>query len=326
MKRGLVFALILVTSTLLGGFAQDAQSLQNSSNIKGAELLQMLRSGSGAEIDRASSLIGNIYGPRLNNGIIPDHETLYGLGRILMAYLTDHPESHGQPIDQLVMEVLKNAPAQIEETKAFWISAHKAAEAFFSQPSPENAELFYKALPDKRMPDLDFQGYVRLSGFVFDFASNFSILEKEMAERGEPHAVDVGFRLINISDGAAGELLVHALGEIVLKHPRLFLQKVLAHQGKTEPTVFYLLGGILNPVAWWEMPEDDKGEAKYKELYDSERAARIKALETVSDPDLKAIRDRCIEILRKSGVPGHNMAINTMARNSKQLYLSNLDD
>ncbi len=220
-----------------------------------------------------------------------------------MAYLIAHPDSQEQSIDQLVMEVLKNAPAQIEETKAFWINAYKAAEAFFLQPSPEKAELFYKALPDKRMPSLDFQGYVRLSYFVF--GSNFSILEKEMVERGEPLAVDVGFRLINISDGGAGESLVHALGEIVLKHPRLFLQKVLSHQGKTEPTVFYLLGSILDPVAWWEMPEDDKGEVKYKELYESQRASRIKALETVDDPDLKAIRDRCIEILRKKGVPGH---------------------
>lgn len=315
MKRGLVLALILVICILLEGFAQDIQSRQNSSNIKGAELLRMLRSINGAEIDRASSLIGEIYGPKLNNGIVPDHETLYGLGRILMAYLTEHPESRSQPIDQLVIEVLKNAPALIEETKAFWITAHEAAEAFFLQPSPENAGLFYKALPDKRMPDLDFRGYVRLGDFVF--GSNFSILEKQMVERGEPHAVDVGFRLINISDGAAGETLVHALGEIVLKHPRLFLQKALAHQGKTEPTVFDMLGSILYPVAWWEMPEDDKDEVKYKELYDSQRSSRIKALETVDDPDLKAIRDRCIEILRKNRVPGHNMAINLTARKSK---------
>lgn len=297
---------IIILSLLLRGvFAQDAQSRQNSSNIKGAELLRMLRSASSTETDRASALIGGIYGPKLNNGVIPDDETLYGLGRILMAYLTDHPAGQGQSLDQLVMEVLKNAPAQIEETKAFWISAHKAAEAYFLQPSPENAELFYKALPDKRMPDLDFPGYVRLGDFVF--GSNFSILEKEMVERGEPLAVDVGFRLINISDGDAGETLVHALGEIVLKHPRLFLQKALAHQGKTEPTVFEMLDSILYPVAWWETPEDDKEEVKYKQLYDCKRAARVKALETVNDPELKAIRDRCIEILKKSVAPGHNL-------------------
>lgn len=315
MKKGSVLALILVNCILQGGFVQDVQSRQNSANIKGAELLQMLRSSSGEEMDRASSLIGEIYGPKLNNGIIPDDETLYGLGRLLMAYLIDHPASQGQPIEQLVTEVLKDAPAQIEETKVFWIDAHKAAEVFFLHPSPENAELFYNALPDKRMPDLDFQGYVRLSYFVFE--TNFSILEKEMVERGEPHAVDVGFRLINISDGAAGEMLIHALGEIVRKHPRLFLQKVLAHQGKTEPAVFDLLDSILHPVAWWEMPEDDKGEVKYKELYESQRASRIEALETVDDPDLKAIRDRCIGILRKNWVPDHDLAINVTARKSK---------
>jgi hypothetical protein len=298
MNRGLVVTLILVASILQAGFAQDTQSRQNSANITGAELLRMLRSSSSAGTDQASSLIGEIYGPKLNNGIIPDSETLYGLGRILMDYMTDHPVSQGRSVEQLVMEVLKDAPAQIEEIKAFWANAYKVAEAYFSHPSPENAEKLYMALPDKRLPSLDFKGYVQLGNLIFDFGSNFSILEKNM-EEGDPHAVDVGFRLINISDGAAGEVLVHALGEILPKHPRLFLQKLLVHRFKAEPSVFRLLGEILNPVAWWEIPEDDINQVKYKELLNTRLALRIKALESVDDPDLKEIRDLCLAKLRK---------------------------
>ena len=300
MTRALIAASILVFSVLRAGFAQEAASPQNRAAITGADLLRMLRSNSGAETDRASSLIGEIYGPELNNGIIPDNETLYGLGRILMEYMTAHPASQGRSVEDLVKEVLKNAPMQIEEQKAFWNNTYKAAEAYFLHPSPENAEKLYRDLPDKRLPYLDPAGERRLIYLVFDleYGKNSYILEKRMAE-GEPHAADVGFRLINISDGAAGEWLVHALGEILIEHPRLFLQKLLAHQGKTEPAVFELLDKILNPVAWWEMPEDDKNEEKYLALFNKNRERRMRALESVEDEDLREIRDRCLWILEK---------------------------
>ena len=296
MKKDSLLILPIVFVLSLHGISQTAISTQKSAKITGVELLKMLRSSSGAENDRASSIIGEIFGPKLNNGVIPDSETLYGLGRILMDYMTDHPASQGQSVEQLVMEVLRNAPAQIEETKAFWVNAHKAAVEYFLQPSPENAEQFFRALPDKRLPSLDFQGYVRLCDFVF--GSNFVILEKDMVEVGEPYAIDIGFRLINISDGGNAEMLIPVLGEITLKHPRLFLQKVLAHQSKTQPTVFKLLNDLVLPeVGWWEMTEEEN-PAKYKELLSTRRALRIKALEGVDDPDLREIRDRCLAILK----------------------------
>lgn len=298
MKKGLTLALILIASILLAGFGQVAQSAQTNAKITGAELLKMLRSSSSGGVNQASSLIGEIYGPKLNNGIIPDSETLYGLGRILMDYMTDHPASQARSVEQLVMEVLKDAPLQIEEIKAFWANAYKVAEAYFSQPSPENAEKLYMALPDKRLPSLDFKGQVRLVDLIFNFGSHFSLLEKSM-EDGDPLAIDVAFRLINISDGASGEDLDHAIGEILPKHPRLFLQKLLAHRFKTEPEVFELLESILNPVGWWEIPEDDNNLVKYKELLNTRLALRIKALESVNDPELKEIRDFCLAELRK---------------------------
>jgi len=297
MNRGLVVTLILVTSILQVGFAQDTQSRQNSANITGAELLRMLRSSSSGGVNQASALIGEVYAPKLNNGIIPDDETLYGLGRILMTYMIDHPASQSRSVEELVLEVLKNAPAQTEELKAFWKNAYQAAKTYFSKPSPDNAEKFYKALPDKRLPSLDFKGLVRLGDLIYGSYDNFSILEKNM-EEGEPSAVDVGFRLINIADGAFAEDLTDALGKILPRHPRLFLQKLLAHQGKTEPTVFYLLNDLLCPTAWGEIQEDEE-EAEYKELIKTRLKICIKALESVGDPELKEIRDKCLSILKK---------------------------
>lgn len=84
------------------------------------------------------------------------------------------------------------------EKSAFWDNAYKAAEAYFSNPSPKNAEMFAKALPEKR-DNWPSDGELRLANLVFDFdgigmRKNFSILEKDI-DRGEPHAVDVGFRV-----------------------------------------------------------------------------------------------------------------------------------
>lgn len=297
MKKDSLLILPIVFVLSLHGISQTAISTQKSMKITGAELLKMLRSSSGAENDRASSIIGEIFGPKLNNRIIPDSETLYGLGRILMNYMTDHPASQGLSAEQLVMEVLKNAPAQIEKTKAFWANAYQAAEVYFIQPSPENAKMFFMAMPDRRLPSLDFRGYVRLGDFIF--GSNFAILEKNMVEVGEPYAVDIGFRLINISDAHSAEVLINTLGEILPKHPRLFLQKLLANEGKTQPTVFERLNDIVIPGIDWEgMPEDEKDQLKYRELMNAKLAASIKALESVDDPSLREIRDKCLAILK----------------------------
>jgi len=189
--------------------------------------------------------------------------------------------------------------AQIAALKTFWGNAYKAAQAYFSLPSPETAKKFYMALPDKRLPSLDPDGEFRLSDLVFDFwdsgmAKNFSILKKDM-EEGEPNAVDVGFRLINISDGGNGEALLYALGHIIDRHPILFLQKIIAHQGESEPSALELLDDILDPVAWWEQQQDEAG---YPELLKRRLEIRIKALESVNDNDLKEIRDRCLTILK----------------------------
>jgi hypothetical protein len=189
--------------------------------------------------------------------------------------------------------------SQDETQDAFWQNAYEAATAYLANPSPQNAERFARALPDKpRKTSWPLYGQIRLSNLIFDFETrqNFSILEKNI-KAGEPHAIDVGFRLINISDGLAGEELVFVLGRIADNYPRLFLQKLKAHKGKTQPDVLELLEAMMHPVAWWEQQEDEAG---YPALLEKRLDIRIEALKSVRDKGLRELLDRCLKILENS--------------------------
>jgi hypothetical protein len=305
MKK-LQFFIVLGLVALFCGMARSietATSLQEAQSTTGRTFLRMFRSPDSHATDKVLSLIGDIYAPRFNDGVIPDHETLYGLGQLLNAYLAAHPDKLDESMEKPVVEALKDAPAQIQAQKAFWERACKAAQAYFAQPSPENADRVLSSLPDRRLPGADFKGEVRLSGFFYDSlgadgAANLSNLIKR-AESGDAQALDISFRLINISDGAFAEDLVYGLGTVIPKHPRLFLEKLQANQGKTEPPVLELLDGGLDPVGWWEIPENDPDHTKYREPRNARLDIRIKALKTVKDPLLKDLRDRCISIPEK---------------------------
>lgn len=273
-----------------------AEPIQDAQSISGRALVGMFHSQDAGLRRKALSLIGDIYASRYNNGVIPEEDTLYGLGQVVAGYLAAHPNKMDLVAEKVVIEALKGAAEGIQAQKVFWETAYKAAEAYFLDPSPENGETLYRSLPDRRLPGLDFKGLVRLSHLFYDY--HLSDLMKKAAA-GDPYALDIGFRLINISDGAFGEDLVYGLGTVIPGHPRLFLEKLLANQGKTEPPILELLDGILHPVGWWEMPKNDPDYIKYRELRNAKLDIRIKALETVRDPHLEAIRDRCISILKK---------------------------
>jgi hypothetical protein len=298
VNKALSFVLILVMSISLWGISQNVASPQKSTDITADQLIRMLKYGNQVDYDFALSFIGGIYSKTINNGATPDRSTLIGLAEIIKVYASNPDRIWIGTAEGLVTEALKDAPTLIEKQKAFWANAYKAAEAYFAKPSPENAEKFFMALPDRPLPHMDSDGELRLINLVFDFVGsgmrkNFSILENKIKE-GEPQAVDVGFRLINISDGLAGEEILFALGRIADKHPRLFLQKLRAHQGKTQPDVLELLSDILHPVAWWEQQQDEAG---YPELLKKRLKTRINALKSVEDSDLRELRDRCLKLL-----------------------------
>ena len=269
----------------------------NSQNTTGKELLRAFDRKDPDYHMMALLIIADIYGAKINNGISPDSSLRQGLGEITYAYLLEHPDLLNRSAEELVVAALKGVPAQIEEQKALWGRVLRDAEAYFLTPSPENAERFFLALPEARLPTIAFEQEHLVINAVFD-EGKFSILEKRISE-GEPNAVDVAFRLNNISDGIFSEELSYDIGEILPKNPRLFLQKVEAHWSHLSPDEFKgRLESVLHPVFWWEIPDDDDGDqTKYQALFKKNRELRIQALKSIKDEELINIRDRCLAIL-----------------------------
>ena len=288
----IVFALLILGNSLWS--AGGPELLQNRQDITARQLQEMWNSYK--YYDAVLGNIGAIYRAKLNNGVAPNRSILQGLAELTFAYLSEHPEVLDRPAEELVSDALKDLPRQVEEQKATWGKALEAAEAYFSQATPEHARAFFLALPDKYLPPIAFDQEILVIHIAFA-DGNFSLLEKNIDE-GEPNAMDVGFRLINISDGANSEVLSHVLGGILLKHPRLFLDKIAFHLGNRSPKEFDgQLQYLLNPVAWWEIPEDDEDQTKYQALFKKNKELRIKALKSVENDDLENIRDRCLAIL-----------------------------
>lgn len=298
----LLMSILLVLHPGQAGSAGSAEPTQDSQNISARKLVAMFYAGDGT-LDRALALIGDIYASRYNNGIIPERETLYGLGQVVAAFIKAHPNKGDLVAEKVVTEALKGAKEQIRAQEVFWDTAYQAAEVYLSEPSAENGERLYQSLPDRRLPGLDFKGEVRLSRFFYGSpweggVDRLSFLVKR-AEGGDAHALDIAVRLINISDGAFGEDLVHGLGTVIPVQPRLFLETLLSNRGKTEPPVVELLDSILEPVGWWEVPENDPDSMKLQKLRNGRIDIRIKALKSVEDPALRGLRDRCLSILKK---------------------------
>lgn len=303
MKKALCLLLVLISSIPLWGTAQNAASPQKSTDITGNELVRMLK-GSTYDHDRALSYIGRIYGKNINHGNAPDSGMLDGFAEILENYLFTTDRKWDVPAEGLVTEALKDAPAMISAQEIIWKTAYKAAQVYFSEPTPKNAEKLFLALPEEGAFIYLAEGEARVIDLIFDYTAegrskNLSVLEKNI-EAGEPHAVDVGFRLIHLTDGATAEILLYILGRFADNHPRLFLQKLLAHLGKPGSSLSWRLDNILLMItAWGEIPEAGNDPVKIKEIRNARFAFRIKALESVGDPDLKEIRDRCLSILKK---------------------------
>ena len=248
--------------------------------------------------DSALRLISEIYRVRWNGGEAPDKELQIGLADLIWTYLDENPGSLDRPASEIIAAALKNVPRQIKEQKVLWGRALKAAEEYFSKATPENARALSQALPDRQLPRIAFDQEVLVVNIADGILS--SLLKQKMDE-GEPNAMDVGFRMINIADGGFGEMLFSALGEISAKHPRLFLEKAAAHLGsKSRDDLDRLLHSILypQPFAWREIPDDySEDDPRLKVLVKHEAELRIQALKTVDDKDLRTIRDRCLAVL-----------------------------
>lgn len=295
-RHGLAKCVVMMLLAVLDSHRSFSYAGQNSARDITARQLQSLM-GSPDGYNSALRLMSEFYRVQIN-GESPHEELRVGLGDLFLEFLTKNPEYLDRPASELLAITFEKVPGLIEAQKAMWARALNAANAYYSTLSPELAKAFFMALPDHQLPRLAFDKEMLVIRVAFGDA-NMTKLEEKFDE-GEPNAMDVGFRLINISDGAAAEWLFHALGEILPKHPRLFLEKAAAHlDQKDRKESDRILGYILHPVGWWEIPENDPDNVKYKELRNARIDMRIKALKRVQDPQLRELRDRCILLLEK---------------------------
>jgi hypothetical protein len=254
-------------------------------------------------------LVRDTYAANLNNSVVPDWGTVYRLTVVLKKYLVEHKSEWSQPAETLIISGHREASLQISRERAYWEKGIKAASEYFEDPSPEHAKELFMALPRNRSEIdafLDAEGEQRLLDYIMDFLRggerrHLSILEREI-EAGEPYAIDVAFRLFSITDGGYEESLCFILGELLVpNHPRLFLQRASIHNTDVGQSKFWdHLECILGMGAdWGEIPEAGGDPEKYKQIYNERIVRRIKALESVDDPDLIKLRDQCIVELKK---------------------------
>ena len=100
----------------------------------------------------------------------------------------------------------------------------------------------------------------------------------------------MAFKMMNIADGGFAEDLDIMLGQLIRVDPRLFLGE-LKRSGRT------VTGGLVGNFGGEYV---DKMKAQQLEI-----TMRIAALQSVRDPELRAIRDRCVKELKRSEVEVH---------------------
>jgi hypothetical protein len=273
--------------------------------MSGEELYRLLNSPPepGAVWGRVSYFVRDTYASKLNNGVVPDWRTVWFLKKLLIKYMDEHKGEWAQPAELLVIKGLREAPARIQKERIYWDGVRETAKAYFSRPTPENAEKLSVALPGEDADFLDAKGEDEVVNFIMDITypakgENFTILTNQI-EAGEPRAVDVAFNFFHFTDGAYEEILLFYIGKLVDNHPRLFLQKYLFHQKKK--SISRNLDGMLTMFTeWGEIPEAGNDQAKYQQILNARIAQRIKALESVDDPELREIRDKCLSMLKKA--------------------------
>jgi hypothetical protein len=278
--------------------AKNPALLQKRLEFTGNKLMKMLK-GSSENWLQAEKYIGEVFIKNFNTGLSLEELSLVELVRVTENYLNSPGRNLDRPAEALATEALRDVPAAIKEQENIWENIYSAGSEYFALPSKEHAEKFYLALPTVGTRILSYKGHDKVSLLILNIAQssyeNFRILRNKILE-GDPYSVDIGFRLMNLVDGASAEDLCFTLGKLVPRLPRLFLQKLSAHQSDTN--ALNDLDCMLNPLPWDEA-EKYKDEAQMKEAWKREQEVRIRALESVEDPGLQELKNRCLDMLRK---------------------------
>ena len=175
---------------------------------------------------------------------------------------------------------------QVEQTDLVlhWDKILISYNKYIDFPSQENAEELLASLPidapDKRIGDAE----VVLKE-IFS-AESYVILAQE-AHSGDRIAVEIYFRMLNITDGLYAENIESGLGFIVRNHPRLFLEMLMKYKHNRR----LRSGGY--PVSFIGIGHNMHARAAIHILQ-----KRIDAIRSVKDLKYTDLKIDCIQQLR----------------------------
>jgi hypothetical protein len=167
-----------------------------------------------------------------------------------------------------------------------WEDVQAAYDAYINRPSHENAKALLMAMSVKRPGEtIGDEELVLLHVFG---GANFPVLEAEVLA-GDRLAVEIMFRLLNITDGAYNETVETILAGLVRNRPQLFIDVLYAYKDSEH-------------IKKFGPPVDFVGEGyeSHPDALSHDYEKRIEALESVKDPIYSNIKDGCIRKLREA--------------------------
>jgi hypothetical protein len=154
-------------------------------------------------------------------------------------------------------------------------------QEYISTPGQATAIKVYDALPDGMgITEVELQTEVR--ELIF---KNLNVLETQVY-RGERYSLRVAFRLFTIADSELETSLVKIIGYLLRFNTKLFLEELSTHEN--------LVPDLDRLVCYFQLnnPEDKAQQRLEKNIC-------MKSLGYVQDKGLKAIKKKCLRILKK---------------------------
>ncbi|WP_018343206.1 hypothetical protein [Cytophaga aurantiaca] len=159
-----------------------------------------------------------------------------------------------------------------------WATFERSWDAYIAQPTHENAVKVYQQLPNEPLTkDLPREGLITK---MYD---DWPHVSKHILA-GNKDAVEIGFKLYAVVDGAFKEDVGTDLGKLITLDATLFLQELKKHRQLVQN-----LGGIV--CNYGEAYVDNK------ELQVEETDTRMRLLVNVNDPKLEDVKAECLKLL-----------------------------
>jgi hypothetical protein len=160
-------------------------------------------------------------------------------------------------------------------------SLEKAWEEYITNPGEDTATKVYSLLP-ARKGSRQVQVQEEVREMIF---KNLNVLESQIY-RGERNALKVAFRLFTIADSKMETSLVKIIGYLLRYNPKLFLEELKKHE--------VLVPDLNQLVCSFQLSNADDPAKQ-----NLEKNIRLKALDYVEDKELKSIKKKCMNILKK---------------------------